>query len=92
MDKKDRINTFQSASSHGMALMAVDTDKNGNITKWMVENSWGMKGFKGHLIISDEWFDEYVFRLVIHKKYLTEEVLKVLEQKPVKLPQWDIMF
>lgn len=92
MDKKDRINTFQSASSHGMALMAVDTDENNNTTKWMVENSWGMKGFKGHLIISDEWFDEYVFRLVIHKKYLDEEVLKVLEQKPVLLPQWDIMF
>ncbi|MBR2105737.1 MAG: hypothetical protein IJ937_00560, partial [Treponema sp.] len=33
--------------------------------KWMVENSWGpASGYKGCLIMTDEWFDEYMFRLV----------------------------
>lgn len=92
MDRKDRINTFQSASTHGMTMMAVDLDENGNPKKWMVENSWGMKGFKGHLVLTDEWFDEYVFRMVIHKKYISEDVLKILEKDAKVLPQWDIMF
>ena len=35
---------------------------------WLIENSWGPIGFdNGHLIMTDEWFDEYMFRLVINK-------------------------
>ena len=65
MDKKQRIQTFASGSSHAMTLMAVDLDANGKPKKWMVENSWGANsGYKGHLIMTDEWFDEYMFRLV----------------------------
>ena len=40
MDKKQRIQTFASGSSHAMTLMAVDLDSNGQPKKWMVENSW----------------------------------------------------
>lgn len=93
MDKKQRIQTFDSGSSHAMTLMAVDVDKNGNFKKWMVENSWGASsGFKGHLIMTDEWFDEYMFRLVVNKKYVPEKVLKLLDKKPIRLPAWDPMF
>ena len=57
MDKKQRIQTFSSGSSHAMTLMAVDLDKDGKPVKWMVENSWGAdSGYKGHLIMTDEWF------------------------------------
>ena len=60
MDKKQRIQSFASSSSHAMTLMAVDLDKNGKPTKWMVENSWGAgAGYQGHLIMTDEWFNEY---------------------------------
>ena len=41
MDKRQRILTHSSASSHAMTLMAVDLDENGKPRKWMVENSWG---------------------------------------------------
>lgn len=40
MDKKQRVQSFDSGSSHAMTLMAVDLDKNGKSTKWKVENSW----------------------------------------------------
>ncbi len=93
MNKADRVRTFESASSHAMTLMAVDIDANGNTTKWMVENSWGANsGYKGHLIMTDKWFDEYMFRLVVDKKYATQKVLDVLKQKPIKLPAWDPLF
>jgi bleomycin hydrolase len=76
-----------------MTLIAVDLDENGEAKKWMVENSWGDKaGWRGNLIMTDEWFEEYMFRVVVDKKYIPAEILKLLEQKPIMLPSWDPMF
>ena len=76
-----------------MTLMAVDLDAKGTPRKWMVENSWGASsGYKGHLIMTDEWFDEYMFRLVVDKKYVPAATLKLMQQTPVKLPAWDPLF
>lgn len=93
MDKKQRIQTYSSGSSHAMTLMAVDLDKDGKPVKWMVENSWGAQsGYQGHLIMTDRWFDEYMFRLVVETKYVSEKVKELLKQKPIRLPAWDPMF
>ena len=93
MDKRERIMSFDSGSSHAMTLKAVDLDNDGKPKKWQVENSWGPKsGFNGTLIMTDEWFNEYMFRLVVDKKYVPVKVLDVLKQKPTMLPAWDPMF
>ncbi len=94
MDKKQRVQTHASGSSHAMTLIAVDVcPETGKPVKWMVENSWGpASGYKGCLIMTDEWFNEYMFRLVVEKKYVPEDVLKMLDQEPVQLPAWDPMF
>ena len=93
MNKEQRVRTFASGSSHAMTLIAVDLDEQGNPKKWMVENSWGpISGWKGNLIMTDEWFEEYMFRVVVDKKYIPAETLKLLEQKPIELPSWDPMF
>jgi bleomycin hydrolase len=93
MDKRQRIMTHASGSSHAMTLKAVDLDASGKPKKWMVENSWGASsGYKGNIIMTDEWFDEYMFRLVLEKKYVPADIMKMLEQKPIMLPAWDPMF
>ena len=92
MNKEQRIRTFSSGSSHAMTLMAVDLDTNGKPLKWMVENSWGPGANNGHLIMTDEWFNEYMFRLVVEKRYITDKVKDILKQKPKRLPAWDPMF
>ena len=93
MDKKARILTRQSGSSHAMTLIGCDTDQNDNPVKWEFENSWGAtNGNKGYLTFTDDWFDEYMFRLVIHKKYLDNKAIESLKQKPIQLPMWDYMF
>ena len=93
MNKKQRVQTFASGSSHAMTLMAVDLDKDGKPKKWMVENSWGAdSGYKGHLIMTDDWFDEYMFRLVVETKYVPAKIMELFKQKPVRLPAWDPMF
>ncbi len=94
MDKKERVQTHASGSSHAMTLIAVDVcEETGKPVKWMVENSWGpASGYQGCLIMTDEWFDEYMFRLVVEKKYVPADVLEMLNQTPQLLPAWDPMF
>lgn len=61
-------------------------------TKWRVENSWGDdRGDKGYLAMTDDWFSEYVFEVVIDKKYVPKDILAVSEQQPIQLPAWDPM-
>lgn len=61
-------------------------------TKWRVENSWGDdKGDKGYLMMSDQWFSEFVYEVVVDKKFVPEEILDVLKQEPIILPPWDPM-
>jgi bleomycin hydrolase len=69
-----------------MNIIGVDTDNNDVPTRWLIENSWGNAGYNGKLIMTDEWMDEYLFRLVVNKKYFSAETLKLLEQKPILLP------
>ena len=93
MTKGERIASFDSGSTHAMTLVAVDLDKSGKPTKWMVENSWGATaGHQGYLIMTDEWFDAYTFRLVVHKKYLTPRAKELQGKTPKLLPPWSPMF
>ena len=93
MDKAQRIRSYYSGSTHAMTLKAVDLDEKGQPVKWEVENSWGStSGHKGHIIMTDEWFDQYMFRLVVNKKYATDKIVKAAQQKPTLLPCWDPMF
>lgn len=93
MNKTQRIQTGESGSSHGMALIAVDVDAQGKPVKWQFENSWGPAACeKGYLTFTDAWFNEYMFRFVVNKKYLTAKVLEIYAQKPEMLPPWDPMF
>ncbi|MDE5657142.1 MAG: aminopeptidase, partial [Muribaculaceae bacterium] len=75
-----------------MTLVGVDLDANGKPASWLIENSWGPGANDGHLLATDSWMDEYMFRLVVERKYLPEATLKLLEQKPLMLPAWDFMF
>ena len=93
MNKKQRIETFDSGSTHAMTLMAVDLDGAGKAKKWKVENSWGAdSGMSGYIMMTDEWFREYMFRVVVNRKYCPASVLELMKQKPTRLPAWDPMF
>ena len=93
MDKKQRIMTFDSGSTHAMTLTAVDLDAAGNPVKWKVENSWGAESCdKGYLLMTNEWFNEYMFRLVVDNKYVPANLLKEYQQKPTMLTTDDPLF
>ena len=93
MNKAERIATFDSGSTHAMTLTAVDLDASGKPIKWKVENSWGGdSGHHGYIIMTNDWFNEYAFRLVVDKKYVPERILKASEQKPVMVMPEDPLF
>ena len=93
MDKKQRVATYASGSSHAMTLCAVDLDAEGKPLKWMVENSWGPNyGYQGNLIMTNDWFNEYMFRVVLEEKYIPARILNMMNQTPILLPAWDPMF
>ena len=93
MTKAQRISTFDSGSTHAMTLTAVDLDADGKPVKWKVENSWGAaNGQQGCIIMTAEWFREYMFRLVVPNKYVPENILKLSEQQPIMVMPEDPLF
>lgn len=92
LDKAGRLNYGHSQMTHAMVLTGVDLDGDEKPVKWRVENSWGTDfGDKGYMQMTDRWFEEYLYEVAISKKYLSPELLAVLETEPVVLPPWDPM-
>lgn len=92
LDKAQRLDYGQSAMNHAMVFTGVDLDDEGKPVKWRVENSWGDKpGNKGFMVMTDRWFDEYNYEVAVEKRYLSAELLEVLQMEPVRLPPWDPM-
>jgi Aminopeptidase C len=96
MDKAAELDYGESFMTHAMVLTGVDLEEDKPI-KWNVENSWGSEregkkiGKDGYFMMSDGWFSSYVYEVVVHKKYLPEDILKVLEEEPTVLEPWDPM-
>ncbi len=89
MDKARRLDYGESKLNHAMVFTGVNLVE-GKPNRWKVENSWGEKAGKdGFFIMSDSWFDEFNYQIVVHKKYLSEELVEALKQKPIVLPPWD---
>lgn len=92
MEKKSRLEIGESQLTHCMLIVGVDIDDE-KPTKWKVENSWGTDvGKKGFFVMSDGWFNDNVYQLIVPKKYLDEEKLEILNQEPIVLPIWHPMF
>ena len=89
LSKKERLASRNGEVSHAMTFTGVDL-VDGKPTKWKVENSWGDKvGDKGYFIMSDEWFDKYVYEVIVNQKYISSEAQKINAQAKTDLPAWD---
>ncbi|XP_067130032.1 bleomycin hydrolase [Centruroides vittatus] len=92
LNKAERLLYGESQMTHAMVITGMSLNSEGKPIKWRVENSWGDdKGEKGNLVMSTDWFKEFVFEVVVDKKYVSEEIMAVFKQKPIILPAWDPM-
>ncbi len=89
LNKAQRMEYGISLMTHAMLFTGVNLLGN-KPNRWRVENSWGDKvGQKGYYLMTDEWFDAYMFEVAVEKKYLPAKLVKLLETKPKVLPPWD---
>ena len=89
MTKAERSLFRESVPNHAMVLIGVDM-QNDKPVKWLVENSWGEdKGSKGRWTLYDSWFDTNVYSIIVKRKYVPDEVLKIFEQPAIQRPVWD---
>ena len=91
MSKEDMLDYRQAAMNHAMVFTGVNVEED-HPTKWKVENTWGDdKANKGYYVMSDTWFDRYVFQAVVNKKYLSQAQLELLNSEVIVLNPWDPM-
>ncbi|XP_075227810.1 bleomycin hydrolase [Lycorma delicatula] len=92
INKAERMIYGESQMSHAMVLTAVTIDEDLQAVKWRVENSWGDdRGDKGYFLMTTDWFKEYVYEIVVDKKFISQSVMDVFKQTPTVLPLWDPM-
>ncbi len=92
LTKEQRLDYRESLMTHAMTFTGVNLDESGKSDRWRVQNSWGKDvGKEGFWVMSDEWFDQFTYQIVVNKKYLTKAQRELLKQKPVELEPWDPM-
>ena len=92
LDKAARLDYGESLMTHAMVFQGVNFDADGKPALWRVENSWGKDhGHDGYDLMTDDWFSEYVYQVVVDKKYLTDEERAAYESEPIELAPWDPM-
>ena len=98
-DKGERLAYHQTLMTHAMMFTGVDTDLGTDEAdgtevprRWRVENSWGAEnGVKGFYTMNDNWFDEHVFEVAVHRDLVPDELVAALGAEPIELPAWDPM-
>jgi bleomycin hydrolase len=92
MTKAERLLYRNSACNHSMLFIGVDL-RDTKPVKWLVENSWGSdRGNSGLWTMYDDWFDDNVYSIIVHSRYLPQSIRSALEQPADKLPVWDPMW
>ena len=92
MTKEQRLDYCESLMTHAMVITGVDLDENDRPIRWKVENSWGKdRGKDGFYVLSDEWFEEYAYQILLDRKYFTDEQAKQFDLEPIVLKPWDPM-
>jgi len=88
MDRAERIRFRDGGANHAMVFMGVDVVDNQPV-KWLVENSWGTdKGDKGTWTLYNNWFDEHVYMIIVNKRHVPADMLKVFTEPATELPPW----
>ena len=89
--KEEKLDYRMSAMNHAMTITGYH-EVDGQPVRWKIQNSWGEdRGEKGYYMMTDEWFDNFVYQAVVKKSLLPAELVAQLEKPPITLDPWDPM-
>ncbi|EGG04948.1 uncharacterized protein MELLADRAFT_88407 [Melampsora larici-populina 98AG31] len=93
LSKSERLQMGDSAPTHAMVITGVHLDEQGKPVRYKVENSWSdTAGDHGYFVMTDAWFDEYVYEAVLPKSFISDSLRQVYDNsEPSVLPPWDAM-
>jgi len=96
LSKKEKLMYYHTVPNHAMVITGYNKLDN-TINRWQIENSWGSdkdkedKPYNGYYTMTDTWFDEYVFMIVVNKKYANSSIKKkFFENIDSKHPIYDV--
>lgn len=89
LTKEKRLKTYLSLPNHAMVINGYHSEEK-KVMRWKIENSWGKdSGSNGYLLMTDSWYSEYVFQIVVNKKYMNSKELQLLDSEPQTIEPWD---
>lgn len=95
LNKGDRLTFHEVVGNHAMVFVGVNLpDPNEMVADWwQVENSWdyicNIPGLNGFYCAADNWFDEHVVDVCIHKNFVLPHLLPLFSQDPIVLGPLD---
>jgi bleomycin hydrolase len=96
MNKGQKILYKNHEANHAMVLTGYNM-KDGVVSSYQVENSHGYGnneevGHDGFLCMDSQWFEDHLFQIVIHKKFLSRNIMKIVNcSDVVKIDPWNSM-
>lgn len=97
LTKAERIELGESSMTHAMVITGVHLDDKGSPVRYRVENSWGAEnvGKDGYMCMTDAWFDEFVYQVVIRKEHMPSRLWSIfqkgIDEETDVLPPYDPM-
>lgn len=94
--KAEQMSTRESVLTHAMVFTGFDGVGQ---PRWRVENSWGTKahgeaeelGGKGYGTMSQSWFDDNVFAVVVHRRFVPDHLVAHVDEPATLVAAWDAM-
>lgn len=90
MTKSEALQSCEIRSVHAIAVAGVRLSRDSTPESWLIENSYGTeRGQDGFVTFSAPWFNRYVLRAVVEKRFLPAQTLEKLGQTPETIPAWN---
>ena len=91
LSKEELFRSYGAVSAHAMAMCGVKIADDGTPERWVAQNSFGLeRGPDGLAVMDREWWQTYMFRMVVKTENLTPQQQTMRELTPETIPYWNL--